>query len=148
MKIKSIISALLILVMLFSLVSCKWFPGKDSGNVEEPDGDVYDDPNGRFSTYDNKSFNEYLLGEDVKIANQWEGYGIGDPFIMRYNGMYYLYCSTLDSESGVRGYKSADLVNWVPVTGEGLREGYVSQDNVTKAAFAPEVYYFNGTFYM
>ena len=148
MKIKSIISALLILVMLFSLVSCKWFPSKDPGNVEEPDGDVYDDPNGRFSTYDNKSFNEYLLGEDVKIANQWEGYGIGDPFIMRYNGMYYLYCSTLDSETGVRGYKSADLVNWVPVTGEGLREGYVSQDNVTKAAYAPEVYYFNGTFYM
>lgn len=134
--------------MLFSLVSCKWFPAKDPGNVEEPDGDVYDDPNGRFSTYDNKSFNEYLLGDEVKIANQWEGYGIGDPFIMRYNGMYYLYCSTLDSESGVRGYKSADLVNWVPVTGEGLREGYVSQDNVTKAAFAPEVYYFNGTFYM
>lgn len=144
MKIKSFIAALLALVMIFSLVSCELFGNQ--GNVEDPK--EYTDPNTVFSTYDNKSYNEYLLGEEVKIANQWEGYGIGDPFIMRYNGMYYLYCSTLDSETGVRGYKSADLVNWVPMTGEGLREGYVSQDNVTKAAYAPEVYYFNGTFYM
>ncbi len=146
MKIKSFISALLALVMILSLGSCGLFPQGNQGNIEEPGN--YIDPNTVFSTYDNKSYNEYLLGEEVKIANQWEGYGIGDPFIMRYNGMYYLYCSTLDSETGVRGYKSADLVNWVPMTGEGLREGYVSQDNVTKAAFAPEVYYFNGTFYM
>lgn len=88
------------------------------------------------------------MGENATVSNQWEGYGIGDPFVMRYNGMYYLYCSTLDSELGVRGYKSADLVNWAPMTGEGLREGYVSQDNITKAAYAPEVYYWNGMFYM
>ena len=146
MKIKSFISALLALTMILSLASCGLIPQGNQGNVEDLGN--YIDPNTVFSTYDNKSYNEYLLGEEVKIANQWEGYGIGDPFIMRYNGMYYLYCSTLDSEIGVRGYKSADLVNWVPMTGEGLREGYVSQDNVTKAAYAPEVYYFNGTFYM
>ena len=108
----------------------------------------YTDPNAVFAKYDNKDYNEYLMGEDVKIANQWEGYGIGDPFIMRYNGTYYLYSSSLDSEVGVRAYKSADLVNWTPITGAGLREGYVSQDPITKAAYAPEVYYFNGTFYM
>ncbi len=108
----------------------------------------YTDPNTVISTYDNKSYNEYLLGEDAAIDNQWQGYGIGDPFVMRWNGAYYLYVSTLDSEIGVRGYKSADLVNWTPMTGEGLKTGYVSQDTVTLAAYAPEVYYFNGTFYM
>ncbi len=108
----------------------------------------YVDPNTAFTKYDNINYNEYLMGEDCVIKNQWLGYGIGDPFVMRYNGMYYLYCSSLDAEAGVRGYKSADLVNWVPMTGTDLAYGYVSQDPVTKAAYAPEVYYYNGTFYM
>lgn len=112
------------------------------------DGTTYTDPNTVFAKYDNRNNNEYLMGEDVKIANQWEGYGIGDPFVMRYNGAYYLYCSSLDAEVGIRAYKSTDLVDWTPITGTGLREGYVSQDPVTKAAYAPEVYYWNGTFYM
>lgn len=122
----------------------------DNGSSSASSGGegTYVDPNTVFTKYDNKDYNEYLTGEEVKIANQWEGYGIGDPFIMRHNGMYYLYCSSLDSETGVRAYKSADLVNWTPMTGEGLREGYVSQDPVTRAAYAPEVYYWNGTFYM
>lgn len=121
--------------------------GSTSSGGGSSDGN-YTDPNTLFSTYDNKDYNEYLMGDKATIANQWEGYGIGDPFVMRYNGVYYLYCSTLDSELGVRAYKSADLIHWTPITGEGLREGYVSQDPVTKAAYAPEVYYWNGTFYM
>ena len=122
-------------------------------NTQGPDSDVgggaqYTDPNTVVKTYDNRAYNEYLLGDEAVIDNQWQGYGIGDPFIMRYNGVYYLYVSSLDTEVGVRAYKSADLVNWVPVTGAGLKEGYVSQDSVTLAAYAPEVYYYNGTFYM
>ena len=109
----------------------------------------YTDPNTVVKTYDNKAYNEYLLGKgNSSIANQWEGYGIGDPFVMRWNGMYYLYVSSLDSETGVRGYKSADLVSWAPMTGAGLSEGYVAEGDETLAAYAPEVYYFNGTFYM
>ncbi len=138
---KRVLALLLAAVMMFSLAAC------DSEGDDPIDGN-YIDPNTVFSTYDNQAYNEYLMGEAVTIANQWEGYGIGDPFIMRYNGMYYLYCSTLNDTLGVRGYKSADLVNWVPMTGEGLREGYVSEDNVTNSAYAPEVYYWNGTFYM
>ncbi len=119
--------------------------GGEPGPVESQ----YKDPNAAVTTYDNKAYNEYLLGEGKSsIANQWGGYGIGDPFVMRWNGMYYLYVSSLDTQIGVRGYKSADLVTWVPMTGEGLKTGYVSEDRVTAAAYAPEVYYFNGTFYM
>lgn len=132
-------------VLLAGCAACgQTNPGGEPGG----NGASYADPNGVVSTYSNLSFNEYLLGEEATIENQWQGYGIGDPFAMRYNGVYYLYVSTLDTEIGVRGYKSADLVHWTPMTGEGLDTGYVSQDPVTLAAYAPEVYYFNGTFYM
>lgn len=135
-------------LFLMGAGACDNLTESSSSSVGGNEPVSYTDPNTVFAKYDNKNYNEYLMGEDVKIANQWEGYGIGDPFVMRYNGTYYLYCSSLDSEVGVRAYKSADLINWTPITGEGLREGYVSQDPVTKAAYAPEVYYWNGMFYM
>ncbi len=148
---RKIAVCVLALSMLFSMAACNKKKKSDQPpplEVTEDDYTGYTDPKTVFSTYDNKAYNEYLMGADVTIANQWRGYGIGDPFVMRHNGMYYLYCSTLDSETGVRGYKSADLITWAPMTGEGLKEGYVSEDDVTAAAYAPEVYYFNGKFHM
>ena len=85
---------------------------------------------------------------DEQIENQWAEYGIGDPFVYRWNGTYYLYVSTKDGNIGVRGYKSTDLVHYEPITGEGLPYGYVSNDEATLSAYAPEVMYKNGTFYM
>lgn len=140
----------LALAMLFSIAACNDSNGQQSGNNQQTEDDYtgYTNPKDLFSTYDNIDYNEYLMGEKTTIENQWPGYGIGDPFVMRFNGKYYLYCSSLDSEIGVRGYESADLVQWQPLTGEGLRDGYVSYDAITAAAYAPEVYYFNGKFYM
>ena len=140
----------LALAMLFSIAACNDSNGQQSGNNQQTEDDYtgYTNPKDLFSTYDNIEYNEYLMGEKTTIENQWPGYGIGDPFVMRFNGKYYLYCSSLDSEIGVRGYESADLVQWQPLTGEGLRDGYVSYDAITAAAYAPEVYYFNGKFYM
>ncbi len=74
-------------------------PADDDGQTPDASGG-YQTP--VVNTYDNKSYNEYLLGENTTIANQWKGYGIGDPFVMRYNGKYYLYVSSLDSEIGFR----------------------------------------------
>lgn len=91
--------------------------------------------------YDN-SFSE------ERIANQWTEYGIGDPFVYRYNGMYYLYCSTKNSQVGVRAYKSNDLIHWTPVNNGVLQEGYVSEEECTLTAYAPEITHFNGKFYM
>ena len=91
--------------------------------------------------YDN-SFN------DERIANQWTEYGIGDPFVYRFNGMYYLYCSTKNSQVGVRAYKSNDLIHWTPVNNGVLAEGYVSEEECTLTAYAPEITYLNGKFYM
>ena len=92
-------------------------------------------------TYDNK------FGED-RIPGQWANYGVGDPFVMRYNGKYYLYASTKDTEVGIRGWVSDDMMNWTQMTGEGMENGYVTMESCTETAYAPEVIYYNGYFYL
>lgn len=71
----------------------------------------------------------------------WYDYGTGDPYIMRYNGMYYLYISTRDTEVGIKCFSSRDLINW-------KYEGLCATEDITKGAYAPEVVYYNGMFYM
>jgi len=75
------------------------------------------------------------------LNGEWYHYGIGDPYILKYQGIYYLYCSTKDNNNGVKCWSSKDLVNW---------SGAItcSTDPVTTSAYAPEVVYWNGTFYM
>lgn len=70
-------------------------------------------------------------------------YGIGDPFVMRWNGKYYLYSSTHDKENGIKCSVSDDLVTWRAGDYDG---GYCTRETTT--AYAPEVVYYNGTFYM
>ena len=86
--------------------------------------------------------------DEEKIPDQWSAYGVGDPFVYRFNGRYYLYCSTKNFEVGVRGWVSDDLIHYEPITGEGLDPGYVSNDPCTLGAYAPEVIYKDGYFYM
>lgn len=78
-----------------------------------------------------------------EITNGGE-YGIGDPFVMRYNGKYYMYPSSGAAENGVAGVKvfsSSDLVNWT-------YEGFALEAEEANWAYAPEVIYYNGWFYM
>lgn len=77
-----------------------------------------------------------------------------DPFVFRFNGKYYLYCTT--GGAYLRGYVSEDLVSWDPVQAEGLPLGYVysySLDETghhpdSQSPWAPEVTYINGHFYL
>ena len=107
----------------------------------------------RAETYDNAAFSDIDTEGASSIEGQWPT-GIADPFIMRWNGMYYLYCTTSGlSNHGLRAWKSADLVHWEKCRGEGLEEGYVVSptdegERYTQNAYAPEVFYFNGLFYM
>lgn len=78
-------------------------------------------------------------GQYPPIAGAMDDYGIGDPFVMRWNGMYYMYPSTC--EERVRVYTSRDLVNWT-------YEGYCTKDRDVDFAYAPEVVYWQGSFYM
>lgn len=87
---------------------------------------------------------EYVNPMTVKdqyppITGAPDDYGIGDPFVMRWNGMYYMYPSTC--EDRVRVYTSRDLVNWT-------YEGYCTQGRDVYFAYAPEVIYWRGSFYM
>ena len=71
------------------------------------------------------------------LSSLKEGMGLGDPFVTRFNGRYYLYVTG----TGIRCWSSEDLVHWKD-------EGITSKDPRTKDAYAPEVYYYNGYFYM
>lgn len=77
----------------------------------------------------------------LTLENEWEDYGIGDPFILRFNGMYYLYCSTKDKRIGIKAWSSHDLIKWTYL-------GLVTEEKLTETAYAPEVVYWNGFFYM
>ncbi len=73
------------------------------------------------------------------ITGNADPYGIGDPFTLRHNGMYYLYASS--PEERVRVWTSRDLLNWT-------FEGWCTQGRDVDFAYAPEVIYWRGSFYM
>lgn len=66
---------------------------------------------------------------------------IGDPYILRFNGKYYLYCSTCDELEGIRCFVSKNLVDFEYY-------GVVAKDSLLSHAYAPEVIYYNGKFIM
>lgn len=88
---------------------------------------------------------------DDVLPSEWNG-GMGDPFVCRYNGYYYLIPSSDGGSSGkgVRAWKSEDLLTWAPVQTEGLPAGYILSPDYafTECAYAPEITYFNGTYYL
>lgn len=106
-------------------------------------------------TYDNKRFDNYDMGglDRSVVKGQFEN-GCADPYIMRYNGMFYLYITTSGlTNFGLRAWKSKDLLHWKKCTGKGCKEGYVVKEyddggRFTRNAYAPEVYYYNGKFYL
>ncbi|MPL95007.1 hypothetical protein SDC9_41170 [bioreactor metagenome] len=84
--------------------------------------------------------NEYL--NSFTLEDEWEDdYGIGDPYIFRYDGRYYLYVSTHDYKVGVKCWSSDNLVDW-------KYEGLVTEEKKTLGAYAPEIIYWDGYFYM
>jgi hypothetical protein len=77
----------------------------------------------------------------LTLNGEWSLYGIGDPYIMKYRGIYYLYCSTKDNNTGVKCWSTKDFITW--------SNAYMcSNEAITKTAYAPEVVYWNGKFYM
>jgi len=66
--------------------------------------------------------------------------GIGDPYIFKDKGTYYLFASN-GEEQKLNCWSSKDLVNWsAPIV--------CSTDDKIRGAYAPEVVYWNGTYYM
>lgn len=68
-----------------------------------------------------------------------ENRSLGDPYIMKYRGYYYLYVSAGDRN--IYCWRSKDLMEW--------SSDYIcGTDETTAVAYAPEVIYWNGKFYM
>ncbi len=65
--------------------------------------------------------------------------GIGDPYIFKFRGTYYLYSSSRNQE--VLCWTSKDLVSWTKAV-------VCCSNSTTNNSYAPEVVYWNGTFYM
>ena len=90
----------------------------------------------------------------------------GDPYILRYNGKFYLYCSTDGWYTSYRVWESLDLVNYLYLgeyqilnsdgtlnrttkTGATVAEDTGAGQNLAnECPWAPEVHYWNGGFYM
>lgn len=74
-------------------------------------------------------------------------YRIGDPYVMRYDGMYYLYSSITSGHvnGDIYVWRSENLVDWecrgICVTSQG-------QNGITYTAYAPEVVYYGGYFWL
>ncbi len=80
-------------------------------------------------------FNSKRINGDI-----WKS--AADPFIFKHNGYYYLICT---KEKGLVLFKSKNLIYWEYVN---ENNGIVAEDEYLKYAFAPEMMYDNGYFYI
>lgn len=132
-----IISALMLLPLLYA---CNAQTEPDAPvNGSEQQTEQVSKPNDNVPMEEISYYQNPVLTAQTEHA--WEGYGFGDPFVMRHNGTYYLYVSTKDGQVGIKCWTSQDLVNWTYA-------GLCATDTRTTGAYAPEVYYYNGYFYM
>lgn len=75
------------------------------------------------------------------LTDLWEGREIGDPFLMRFDGKLYLYCSSHSRNPGIKCWTSEDMIHFEYM-------GFVCTDPRTTGAYAPEVAYNAGKFWM
>ena len=75
------------------------------------------------------------------LTDLWDGREIGDPFLMRHDGRFYLYCSSHSREPGIKCWISDDMLHFD-------YQGFVCTDVRTIGAYAPEVAYNAGKFWM
>ena len=137
-KIKRIINIFALFLVLLLMVSCD--EEKEAGGLAP---NLASDE--QLAEFEN-------LNDTHENRIQLENSDGADPFVLRYNGMYYLYVTT--GGKSIRGYKSSDMYSWEMVDNGLCDEGYVYQysldDNAptTGTPYAPEVFYFNGYFYL
>lgn len=85
-----------------------------------------------------KMYNNIFNSQKVNGA---ASLGAPDPFIFKWNGYYYLICTR---GKGLILMKSFDLLHWENVN----KDGNVSNDDSIRSAYAPEMAYYNGYFYI
>ncbi|MBQ4564481.1 MAG: family 43 glycosylhydrolase [Lachnospiraceae bacterium] len=130
------IAFLLAMVLCLGLSACRRNENDENAPITEwktkvPKLNVEDEIS------DDETYKNYMVLEE-----EWEAYGIGDPHIMKYNGMYYLYVSTKGREQGIKMWCSENTYDWEYC-------GIIAKDqDATYIAYSPKVYYWNGVFYL
>ncbi len=112
----------------------------------------------KLNNADYKTYHNYI---DVPLGNI--PYSVGDPFIMRHGNRYYLYCSTPaatyeTTRRKIGVWRSDNLVDWTQLgwaydpdtdpDGEMFLDSGNPKETPTQGAYAPEVIYYKGWFYM
>lgn len=117
--------SLLLASLLLSLPSCH--------SIQK--GEVTTDP----ATTEDSSEEETPTAENLSYYTNPILDDKGDPFVLRWNGKYYLYPSS--GSSRIECWTSDNLVDWEYA-------GVVAEGSTIWGAYAPEVVYYNGYFYL
>lgn len=145
MNFKKTIGAIFFVSMaVLSLTGCK---EKEGESVTEIDFSIATNENEiDYEFPETETYTNYIQMEEGwgELTKQNNAAAIGDPFVLRYDGKYYMYPSTAGAtreERGVRVFESDDLVHWT-------HKGFAATGVEAEYGWAPEVVYYNGTFYM
>ncbi|MBE5765008.1 MAG: hypothetical protein E7339_05355 [Clostridiales bacterium] len=100
--------------------------------------------------YDNYQFNQYYNPEEAAKHLPNQGlYGSGNAFVLRYNGLYYMYIGSSNMpSSSLPCWQSEDLMTWTPVDNGVNAVGSIAEDPRLYNTYPPCVSQYNGTFYM
>ena len=85
----------------------------------------------------------YISNPHEELTDLWHGKELGDPFMMRFDGKIYLYPSSgnVPENPGIKCWVTEDMMHFTYC-------GYVATDPRINCAYAPEVCYNAGKFYM
>ena len=100
--------------------------------------------------YDNYQFNQYYNPEESAKHLPNQGiYGSGNAFVLRYNGLYYMYMGSSNmASSSLPCWQSEDLMTWKLVDNGVNTVGSIAEDPRLFNCYPPCVRQYNGTFYM
>ncbi len=144
-KIKKISAALLTAAMLFSGCS-----GEQANGISLDEIKDYTPVNLQTEYYDNYDFNAYYNKEESEKHLPGQGvFGTGNAFILRYNGLYYMYVGSSNNMSqSMPCWVSEDLIYWSKPDNGVTPAGTCADDPRLYYAYPPCVRQFNGKFYM
>ena len=107
-------------------------------------------PDYKTEYYDNYQYNAYYNPEGAAEHLPDQGvYGSGNAFILRYNGMYYMYMGSSNfASSSLPCWQSEDLMFWEKVDNGVNPEGFIAQDPRLANTYPPCVRQYNNEFFM
>ena len=117
-----LVNSIVYVMLIFIVISCSNGDGNpDPGPDPDPESQYYTNP--------------------LYLPVQSRAIGVGDPSSIRWMGKYYMTVSRNPADIGVQMWESDNLVNWEYV-------GTVSNAPEVRDAWAPEIIYYEGDFYL